>query len=43
MHTISFRAMGSPCRIVADGCSESAVADASLIDDLEQRWSRFLP
>ncbi len=44
MHTLSFRAMGSPCRLVADGCDETALAEArELIDDLERRWSRFLP
>lgn len=40
----SFRAMGSPCRIVVAGGSDELVeAAVSMIDDLEHRWSRFLP
>jgi thiamine biosynthesis lipoprotein len=40
---ISFRAMGSQCRIVVDG--EAGLVDRAQtrIADLERRWSRFLP
>lgn len=44
MKAHTFRAMGSPCRIVVDGGSDDLAADAhDLIARLEQRWSRFLP
>lgn len=44
MRTASFRAMGSPCRIVVDGGPDDLVVAAhELVDRLEQRWSRFLP
>ncbi len=40
----SFRAMGSPCRIVVnEGAREAALEARHLIEDLELRWSRFLP
>ena len=43
METVSFRAMGSPCRIVVGGGDDS-LADqaATLVAELERDWSRFL-
>jgi thiamine biosynthesis lipoprotein len=41
---LEFRAMGSDCHvIVVGGGDDLAVAAKARIDDLEQRWSRFLP
>jgi thiamine biosynthesis lipoprotein len=37
-----FRAMASPCRIIADN-EELARAGEQFVHDLEGRWSRFLP
>lgn len=37
-----FRAMASPCRIIAE-TQELAAAGASLVHELERRWSRFIP
>ena len=39
---VMFRAMGSPCRIVASE-HELAVLGETVVRDLERRWSRFLP
>jgi thiamine biosynthesis lipoprotein len=38
---VEFRAMASPCRIVADD-ERLAAAGERLVHELEQRWSRFL-
>jgi thiamine biosynthesis lipoprotein len=40
--TIEFRAMGNACRIVAP-TADLARRGRELVDDLERRWSRFLP
>ncbi len=43
MFAASFRAMGSPCRIVVNDEARSAAVEAqNLIAELEGRWSRFL-
>lgn len=39
---VEFRAMASPCRIITDTI-ELAEWGRDVVDDLEQRWSRFLP
>ncbi len=39
---VTFRAMGSHCRIVAPDV-DIARAGEQMVHDLEQRWSRFLP
>jgi thiamine biosynthesis lipoprotein len=39
---VEFRAMASPCRIVADDL-ELAQEGERLVHDLERRWSRFVP
>jgi thiamine biosynthesis lipoprotein len=42
LHEATFRAFGSSCRIVSD--VESAVVSAiHRLEDIEERWSRFLP
>ena len=42
LHEATFRAFGSPCRIVSD--VESAITAAvHRLEDIEARWSRFLP
>ncbi len=44
MRTVSFQAMGSPCRIVVDGGPDDLIVAAhKFVDRLELRWSRFLP
>lgn len=44
MNSHTFRAMGSPCRIVVDGgATDLANRAHGLLDQLEQKWSRFLP
>ena len=43
MFVVSFRAMGSPCRIVVNEDARSvAIKAQNLIAELEGRWSRFL-
>jgi FAD:protein FMN transferase len=43
MKTVSFRAMGSPCRIVVRGGDDSLADQATtLVRELERDWSRFL-
>jgi FAD:protein FMN transferase len=37
-----FRAMASPCRIIAEN-QELAAAGESFVHELERRWSRFIP
>ena len=39
----SFRAMGSDCRIICDLDSNALHHSVFRIEDLERRWSRFLP
>lgn len=42
--SVTFRSMGSPCRIVAGGVDATVVSEARrYVDELERRWSRFLP
>ena len=44
MYTLNFYAMGSSCRIVVDGGSADLAAQAHrYLQQLEGRWSRFLP
>ncbi len=44
MRSLTFRAMGSPCRLVVDGGGQDAIdAAKDLVDDLERQWSRFHP
>jgi thiamine biosynthesis lipoprotein len=40
---LTFRAMGSACRIVVDGPPGLSDRARAVVDDLETRWSRFLP
>ena len=41
VHETAFRAMGSPCRIVADGDPSFGPLGEAMVHDLEARWSRF--
>lgn len=42
MDHVEFRAMGSKCRIVADGCSADSVGAAvQMVQRLERTWTRF--
>lgn len=44
MQSLSFRAMGSPCRVVVDDDHAWLLTDArDLVVRFEERWSRFLP
>ena len=44
MDSRNFSAMGSPCRVVVEGGPAMLAGDAhNLMDQLEQKWSRFLP
>lgn len=42
LHEVSFRALGSHCRVVAD-IAGSVHAAVHRLEDLEARWSRFVP
>lgn len=43
MDELTFRAMGSSCRLVVDGPPGLAERARATVADLEARWSRFLP
>jgi thiamine biosynthesis lipoprotein len=42
LHEATFRAFGSPCRVVSD-IEPSITSAVHRLEDIEQRWSRFLP
>ncbi|MFT7474940.1 MAG: thiamine biosynthesis lipoprotein ApbE, partial [Verrucomicrobiales bacterium] len=42
LHEATFRAFGSPCRVVSD-VESTVVAAIHRLEDIEERWSRFLP
>jgi thiamine biosynthesis lipoprotein len=41
-HELRFRAMGSDCHVIVVGDAARAGVACALVDDLEQRWSRFI-
>ena len=44
MDDLTFRAMGSSCRVVVDGPTNDLARRArTVVEDLEARWSRFVP